>query len=372
MALVSISQIKKLFTLVWIILIELIIQVLLIQINFPNDIYSIMLCVITLSSLIAIILSIVYQNISKKRNESTFDTPITTLADNISNYFFLFLIGVFEAIKYFTYYESRRRAYSYMVNFLYLEGAIKLSIFTISIPVFFFLFKMQFYIHHYIGFGLIFIGTVLSAIFFFIGAQDGYYDLSSTTPMLRMFFVYSGVALLSNNAKKYMLTNRKANDTPLYIFQAIIGCAFTVYYAVGKESKSFIEELNAHYLIIIVLSIALSVSMLMKNIIINQFSVLPLTINEGFMYIFYLMYLKLSDNSLFYDLFFISKFYYVISFILVLIGSIILNEILVIPCFGLDRHTEEKMLEEKMLRDINNIDNTKLNVNDFSNDKVLG
>ena len=52
----------------------------------------------------------------------------------------------------------------------------------------------------------------------------------------------------------------------------------------------------------------------------------------------------------------------------ILLGSIILNEILVLPCFGLDKHTEEKILEEKMIKDINNVDNTKLN--DFSNDNA--
>ena len=374
MALISISQLKKLFTLLWIILIEFIIQVLLIQIKLDNNnVYSIMLCVITLSSIIAIILSVVYQNVSKKKNNNiNIDIPITSLGDNISNYFFLFLNGVFETIKYFTYYETRRIGYSYMVNYLYMESSIKLSIFIISIPAFILLFKMKFYIHHYIAFVIIVIGIVLSGIFAFVGANEDYFDLSSSTLMLRMLLAYSGFGLLSNNAKKYMLTNRKANDIPLYIFQAIIGCIFTVYYAVGKESKSFIEELNKHYLIMIVLSIALSVSMLMKNIIINQFSVLPLTINEGFMYIFYLMYLKLNDKDQLYEFFFSSKDYYVISFILILIGSIILNEILVIPCFGLDSHTEEKMLEEKILKDIDNIDHTQLNGNELSNDKVLG
>ena len=121
MALISISQLKKLFTLLWIILIEFIIQVLLIQIKLDNNnVYSIMLCVITLSSIIAIILSVVYQNVSKKKNNNiNIDIPITSLGDNISNYFFLFLNGVFETIKYFTYYETRRIGYSYMVNYLY-------------------------------------------------------------------------------------------------------------------------------------------------------------------------------------------------------------------------------------------------------------
>ena len=98
MALISISQLKKLFTLLWIILIEFIIQVLLIQIKLDNNnVYSIMLCVITLSSIIAIILSVVYQNVSKKKNNNiNIDIPITSLGDNISNYFFLFLNGVFE------------------------------------------------------------------------------------------------------------------------------------------------------------------------------------------------------------------------------------------------------------------------------------
>ena len=84
------------------------------------------------------------------------------------------------------------------------------------------------------------------------------------------------------------------------------------------------------------------------------------------------MYLKLNDKDQLYEVFFSSKDYYVISFILILIGSIILNEILVIPCFGLDIHTEEKMLEEKILKDIDNIDHTQLNGNELSNDKVLG
>ena len=71
MALISISQLKKLFTLLWIILIEFIIQVLLIQIKLDNNnVYSIMLCVITLSSIIAIILSVIYQNVSKKKNNN--------------------------------------------------------------------------------------------------------------------------------------------------------------------------------------------------------------------------------------------------------------------------------------------------------------
>ena len=84
------------------------------------------------------------------------------------------------------------------------------------------------------------------------------------------------------------------------------------------------------------------------------------------------MYLKLNDKDQLYEVFFSSKDYYVISFILILIGSIILNEILVIPCFGLESHTEEKMLEEKILKDIDNIDHTQLNGNELSNDKVLG
>ena len=55
-----------------------------------------------------------------------------------------------------------------------------------------------------------------------------------------------------------------------------------------------------------------------------------------------------------------------------MIGSIIINEILVIPCFGLDRKKKKKMLEEKILKDIDNIDHTQLNGNELSNDKVLG
>ena len=101
---------------------------------------------------------------------------------------------------------------------------------------------------------------------------------------------------------------------------------------------------------------------------INQISIIPLTINEPMMYIFYLMFLKLNKYKSYSDLFFIAKDYYAISFVVILLGSIILNEILVLPCFGLDKHTEEKILEEKMTKDINNVDNTKLN--DFSNDNA--
>ena len=70
--------------------------------------------------------------------------------------------------------------------------------------------------------------------------------------------------------------------------------------------------------------------MLMKNIMINQILIIPLTINEPMMYIFYLMFLKLNKYKSYSDLFVIAKDYYAISFVVILLGSIILNEILVL------------------------------------------
>ena len=87
--------------------------------------------------------------------------------------------------------------------------------------------------------------------------------------------------------------------------------------------------------------------MLMKNIMINQISIIPLTINEPMMYIFYLMFLKLNKYKSYSDLFFIAKDYYAISFVVILLGSIILNEILVLRVLVYINTLKKKYLKKR-------------------------
>ena len=82
----------------------------------------------------------------------------------------------------------------------------------------------------------------------------------------------------------------------------------------------------------------------MKNIMINQILIIPLTINEPMMYIFYLMFLKLNKYKSYSDLFFIAKDYYAISFVVILLGSILL----MLPVSTKDKGKAYELSEKKM------------------------
>ena len=102
----------------------------------------------------------------------------------------------------------------------------------------------------------------------------------------------------------------------------------------------------------VIISILLGIQYLINTSTVKNISPLPLFIIESIIY-FIVVIVKQIDGIYESSVIFNGKVYFIISLFLIFIGSLIINEILIIPFCGLDLNTVVKLEEEKKEDNVN-------------------
>lgn len=328
-------------------LFESIIQLLIYHIGSTMRL-PLIIVIIATSKILAILFHIIYRKYIHKNNPNTeIDLTFnnndqnTSLGKTIFVYFLMFLCSLFTLSGYITYYFSRSIGLYPFINLIFLECGIKTILPLLHIPFLVFLFKNKLYIHNYIGFIFIFLGIILSIAFYYIGKTELSINTEYVTNLVSTSSVYVISTLFGQTLQKYLLEKKKQKEIILVIIEAILSIIIAGIGIILYHSKytnvwdNFIANASSAISMVII-SILLGIQYLINTSTVKNISPLPLFIIESIIY-FIVVILKQIDGIYESSVIFNGKVYFIISLFLIFIGSLIINEILIIPFCGLEQ-----------------------------------
>ena len=344
-------------------LFESIIQLLIYHIGSTMGL-PLIIVIIATSKILAILFHIIYRKYIHKDNPNTeIDLTFnnneqnTSLGKTIFVYFLMFLCSLFTLSGYITYYFSRSIGLYPFINLIFLECGIKIILPLLHIPFLVFLFKNKLYIHNYIGFIFIFLGIILSITFYYIGKTELSINTEYITNLVSTSSMYVISTLFGQTLQKYLLEKKKQKEIILVIIEAILSIIIAGIGIILYHSKytnvwdNFIANASSAISMVII-SILLGIQYLINTSTVKNISPLPLFIIESIIY-FIVVIVKQIDGIYESSVIFNGKVYFIISLFLIFIGSLIINEILIIPFCGLDLNTAVKLEEEKKEDNVN-------------------